>query len=104
MITGVIKKLKYGQLPDFNEKGEQVEIPDDATKNEEGKTAFARYMEGAAFLIPTPQVLQKIVTGLDDLYDYDLSINKYKKVEYVAVEYPPTSEIELAFRDNRQVR
>ena len=24
---------------------------------------------------------------------YDLSINKYKKVEYVAVEYPPTSEI-----------
>ena len=23
---------------------------------------------------------------------YDLSINKYKKVEYVAVEYPPTSE------------
>ena len=25
--------------------------------------------------------------------DYDLSINKYKKVEYVAMEYPPTSEI-----------
>lgn len=25
--------------------------------------------------------------------EYDLSINKYKKVEYVAVEYPPTSEI-----------
>lgn len=25
--------------------------------------------------------------------DYDLSINKYKKTEYVAVEYPPTSEI-----------
>ena len=24
---------------------------------------------------------------------YDLSINKYKEVEYVAVEYPPTSEI-----------
>ena len=24
---------------------------------------------------------------------YDLSINKYKKVEYVAEEYPPTSEI-----------
>ncbi len=24
---------------------------------------------------------------------YDLSINKYKKVEYVAVEYPPTAEI-----------
>lgn len=25
--------------------------------------------------------------------DYDLSINKYKKMEYVAVEYPPTEEI-----------
>lgn len=25
--------------------------------------------------------------------EYDLSINKYKEVEYVAVEYPPTSEI-----------
>ena len=24
---------------------------------------------------------------------YDLSINKYKKTEYVAVEYAPTSEI-----------
>lgn len=24
---------------------------------------------------------------------YDLSINKYKKIEYVPVEYPPTSEI-----------
>ena len=24
---------------------------------------------------------------------YDLSINKYKKTEYVAVEYPPTAEI-----------
>src|SRR5699024_8584220 len=25
--------------------------------------------------------------------DYDLSINKYKKLEYVAVEYPPTKEL-----------
>jgi hypothetical protein len=25
--------------------------------------------------------------------DYDLSINKYKKIEYVREEYPPTSEI-----------
>lgn len=25
--------------------------------------------------------------------DYDLSINKYKEVEYIPVEYPPTSEI-----------
>ena len=25
--------------------------------------------------------------------DYDLSINKYKKVEYVAIEYPSSEEI-----------
>ena len=25
--------------------------------------------------------------------DYDLSINKYKEVEYIPVEYPPTKEI-----------
>ena len=31
--------------------------------------------------------------------DYDLSINKYKEIEYVAVEYPPTSEIMANIRD-----
>lgn len=30
--------------------------------------------------------------------DYDLSINKYKKIEYVPVEYPPTSEIMAEIR------
>ena len=30
---------------------------------------------------------------------YDLSINKYKKVEYVAVEYPPTAEIMANLRN-----
>ena len=31
--------------------------------------------------------------------DYDLSINKYKEVEYVPVVYPPTSEIMASIRD-----
>lgn len=31
--------------------------------------------------------------------DYDLSINKYKKTEYVAVEYPPTEEIMAKLRE-----
>ena len=35
-------------------------------------TAFSRYMKDAIFLIPTPQVLQKIGTGLEDLYINDL--------------------------------
>ena len=38
---------------------------------------------------------QSFMVPKKDIVDngYDLSINKYKEVEYVAVEYPPTSEI-----------
>lgn len=36
------------------------------------ETAFSRYMLDAMFLIPTPQVLQKIITGLDELYEHDI--------------------------------
>ena len=71
-VFPAIKKMKYGQLPDFNETGELIEISDDGEKEENG-TSFSRYMEGAAFLIPTPQVLQKIITGLDDLYEHDIA-------------------------------
>ena len=31
--------------------------------------------------------------------DYDLSINKYKRTEYVPVEYPPISEIMEKLRE-----
>ena len=72
-VFPAIKKMKYGQLPDFNEKGELIEIPDNELKKESGKTAFSKYMEGATFLIPTPQVVQKIITGLDDLYEQDIA-------------------------------
>lgn len=40
--------------------------------NGESTSAFSRYMQDAMFLIPTPQVLQKIITGLDDLYEHDI--------------------------------
>ena len=40
--------------------------------NGENTTAFSRYMQDAMFLIPTPQILQKIVTGLDELYEHDI--------------------------------
>lgn len=40
--------------------------------NGENNSAFSRYMQDAMFLIPTPQVLQKIVTGLDELYEHDI--------------------------------
>lgn len=38
----------------------------------ESGSAFSRYMQDAIFLIPTAQVLQKIITGLDELYEHDI--------------------------------
>ena len=37
-----------------------------------------------SFLVPKQEIAEN---------DYDLSINKYKKVEYVPVEYPSTTEL-----------
>lgn len=72
-VFPAVKGMKYGRLPDFDEKGELVDIPDESGRENEEKTAFVRYMENASFLIPTPQVLQKIITGLDDLYTHDIA-------------------------------
>ena len=67
-----VKKMKYGRLPDFDENGELIEIPD-SDGGEPLQTAFSRYMDNAVFLIPNSQVLQKIITGLDDLYEHDIA-------------------------------
>lgn len=72
-VFPAIKNMKNGSLPDFLENGEMIEIPDQDGIEQKEKTAFARYMEDAMFLIPTPQVLQKIITGLEDLYENDIS-------------------------------
>lgn len=71
-VFPAVKKMKYGKLPDFDENGELIEIADG---EESGKvqTAFSKYMDSAVFVIPNPQVLQKIITGLDDLYIHDIS-------------------------------
>ena len=42
-----------------------------------------------SFMVPKQEIIDS---------DYDLSINKYKKTEYKAVEYPPTSEIMAELR------
>lgn len=72
-VFPAVKKMKYGMLPDFDTNGEILEIEDNLSKGNDGKTAFTRYMDEATFLIPTPQVLQKIITGLDDLYEHDIA-------------------------------
>ena len=43
-----------------------------------------------SFLVPRGEIVEN---------GYDLSINKYKKTEYVPVEYPPTSEIFAELRE-----
>ena len=37
-----------------------------------------------SFFVPKEEIVEN---------DYDLSINKYKEIEYIPVEYPPTEEI-----------
>ena len=69
-VFPALKAMKGGQLPDFDEKGEIIELEDQPG---EENTAFARYMANANFLIPTPQILQKVITGLDDLYEHDIA-------------------------------
>ena len=72
-VFPAIKNIKNGHLPDFNAQGDMVEPEDAAASDTVNDTAFSRYMSDAMFLIPTPQVLQKIITGLDDLYEQDIA-------------------------------
>mgnify|MGYP002707418192 CR=1 FL=1 len=71
-VFPAVKKMKYGKLPDFDANGELIELSDNDS-NETRQTAFTRYMDNAVFVIPNPQVLQKIITGLDDLYEHDIA-------------------------------
>ena len=43
-----------------------------------------------SFMVPKSEIVAN---------DYDLSINKYKETEYVAIEYPPTEEIMADIRE-----
>ncbi len=72
-VFPAIKNMKHGRLPDFTAQGELMEMQNESDNGTENETAFARYMSDAMFLIPTPQVLQKIITGLDDLYEHDIA-------------------------------
>ena len=67
------------------------DIPDIIARfhNLEGEKERARTEK--SFFVPKQEIVEN---------EYDLSINKYKKVEFVAEEYPPTSEI-LDRIDNR---
>ena len=66
------------------------DIPDiiERFKNLDGEKERKR--TDKSFMVPKEEIAEN---------NYDLSINKYKEVEYVAVEYPPTSEIMANIRE-----
>lgn len=71
-VFPAIKGMRGGRLADFDEeKGTFVPLPDvdDGT----AQAAFAHFMKDAVFLMPTPQVLEKVVTGLEELYEHDIA-------------------------------
>ena len=77
-------------LDDKRSAVEQNDIPDIIARfgNLEGEEGRERTEQ--SFFVEKQEIVDN---------DYDLSINKYKKTEYVAVEYPPTSEIMAKLRE-----
>ena len=60
------------------------DIPDIVSRFHNRKGEKERKRTEQSFLVPKQEIADN---------GYDLSINKYKQVEYTPVEYPPTSEI-----------
>ena len=60
------------------------DIPDIIKRYRNLKDEESRERTEQSFMVDVQEIIDN---------DYDLSINKYKKVEYKAIEYPPTSEI-----------
>ena len=66
------------------------DIPDIVARFHDLAGEEGRARTEQSFLVPREEIVEN---------DYDLSINKYKKTEYVPVEYPPTSEIFAQLRE-----
>ena len=77
-------------LDDKRSEVSENDIPDIIIRfhNLEAETNRARTEQ--SFFVPKQEIVDN---------GYDLSINKYKKVEYVAVEYPSTQEIMTNLRE-----
>lgn len=71
-VFPAIKNMKYGRLPDFDSSGKIIPIADKDEKIASSDTAFGKFMADATFLIPTAQMLEQIITGMEDLYTHDL--------------------------------
>lgn len=71
-------------LDDKRNEVKENDIPDIITRFHNLEAEKERERTEKSFFVAKQEIIDN---------DYDLSINKYKKVEYVPVEYPPTSEI-----------
>ena len=66
------------------------DIPDIIERFENREKEVDRKRTEQSFMVPKKDIVEN---------EYDLSINKYKEVEYIPVEYPPTSEIMANIRE-----
>jgi type I restriction enzyme M protein len=71
-------------LDDKRTPTEENDIPDIIKRFQHLDQEKERKRTEQSFMVPKQEIVDN---------NYDLSINKYKKVEYKPVEYPPTSEI-----------
>ena len=100
-----IKEMRGGKLPDFDNRGEIIPITEIIDEPEDF-TSFSQFMSDAAFLIQDPLVLQKVVTGMDDLFQNEFA--KDRDIEGDFYEYmlnQMSSSGELGqFRTPKQIR
>ena len=77
-------------LDDKRTQVNESDIPDIIQRFKNLDKEADRKRTDKSFMVPKQDIVDN---------DYDLSINKYKEVEYVKVEYPPTSEIMANIRE-----
>ena len=71
-------------LDDKRSETEENDIPDILARFKNRDAEKQRKRTEKSFMVPKDEIAKN---------GYDLSVNKYKEVEYQAVEYPPTKEI-----------
>ena len=76
-------------LDDKRSPIEENDIPDVIERFHNRDAEMERARTEQSFMVPKQEIVDN---------DYDLSINKYKEIEYEHVEYPPTSEIMAEIR------
>ena len=71
-------------LDDKRQETKENDIPDIIERFNNRDAEKERKRTEQSFLVPVQEIKDN---------DYDLSINNYKEIEYIPVEYPPTEEI-----------